>query len=152
MGFERMADELAPLNEDELFSRLGEAEVLLMADPARVSSEANSAAAVSAQGLGIDIDVDLIDLGKRFFERVSAELNELVCGTSEKYAKLREQIAEAAALGEKAVIAALTAAIVSGLGLLAALAGLVAAVAVKVFGNAVHSFACDVWKDTLPAD
>jgi hypothetical protein len=88
----------------------------------------------------------LKELGRKFFQRWNQAAYNLMCGGSADDASLRQRLSDAFGLGKDAVIATLAASLVAYFGLAAGLAGVIAAIAVKLFFRPGYQAMCDVWK------
>ena len=93
---------------------------------------------------------DLVRLGKRCFNRLSGEAYKLTCSDDPDYQEQRKLIDDAYDKGEKAVQAALAAALISGVGIAPAIATVVAAIAIGLFFQTTRHAMCDAWKAKLP--
>ena len=91
---------------------------------------------------------DMKDLGKRILRRWNRSAYELACGGDPDDAKTRADIEKALGIGEAAAIGVLIGALI-GVGLMAALAPVVATLLVKKFFNPAYGEFCQFWKERL---
>ena len=139
-------DDLLQSDEDQLLEQLGMRAAASTQNLA-LSAELNpklSSATVTAMGIKDDLKV----LGNRILRRWNRSAYELICGDDPDDAGAREQVKKALGLGDAAAIGALTAALI-GVGLMAALAPVLAAILVKKFFNPAYGEFCGFWKEKL---
>jgi hypothetical protein len=150
------ADELQGLSLDQLYARLGSQRVATDHVTHRVSVAGfRGHAAFPVESVDVEFGAirlpgaeDVITLGKRWFAEFNPLVYDLFCGTDEKYAVYRAEIAKAATAGAAAVGAALGAAIVGAFPFIsAAIAIVFATIVVKLAYDATHALACDAWKN-----
>ena len=93
---------------------------------------------------------DAIEIGQNLFNSWNEQAFQLTCGSEPDNKKDREELLNAFGVSNVAVAAALSALLVTNLGLPAALAAVVAALAVKRFFNPVYEVFCSAWKERSP--
>ena len=89
------------------------------------------------------------DFGRSFFERVRHQAYGLVCGGEAEDTEERKRIVEAFGFGIGAVGSAVTAILVTHLGIAPAVAAVVLTLIVKLFFNEAHGAMCETWKKHL---
>jgi len=93
-------------------------------------------------------------IGKRMVDKLHMQAYTFVCGADPEDEKSRQDILNAFKISSGAAVAALAATLVSGLGLAAAVAGVVAALIIKKFIKptlgAGYEAMCTEWKKHLP--
>jgi hypothetical protein len=93
-------------------------------------------------------------IGKRMVDKLHMQAYTFVCGTDPDDEQSRQEILDALKISSGAAVAALAAVLVSGLGLAAAVAGVVAALIIKKFIkptlDAGYEAMCTEWKKYLP--
>jgi hypothetical protein len=142
------ASELASLSEDQLYAELG----TRLQSIARTPDGSDRFDMVPGQPLeSYGPREELKKLGQKFFVRWNREAYNLICGSSSEEAAAREQVLSAFGIGRDAVIAAIAAGLTVYLGLAAALAAVVAALAVRLFFKPGYEATCDYWKENLPS-
>jgi hypothetical protein len=97
----------------------------------------------------IDLPIaELTEFGRRFFERFSRDMHDLICGTDTTNTQVRRDLQSA--LTSKATFAAVLAGVlVAHLGVAPALAAVLAALVVRLFlDNALHVL-CEMWSESL---
>jgi len=104
---------------------------------------------VAEDVIAMGIKDDLKDLGKRILRRWERSAYDLLCGHDPDDAKVQNEIKNALNIGEVATMGALTAALIS-IGLMPALAPVLAAILVKKFFNPAYGEFCAYWKEKLP--
>lgn len=105
---------------------------------------------VAADVLTMGIKDDLKELGKRVVRRWERSAYEIMCDADPDDTKARNDLKSALGLGEAAAIGALSTALI-GIGLMPALAPVLAAILVKKFFNPAYGEFCAYWKTKLPA-
>jgi len=104
---------------------------------------------VDAEHLGL-VD-DAKELGQRFYKRVSRELHATLCGAGADDSKDRQDLLNAIGGNKTAVVAAISALLVSALGMMPAVAAIAAALLFKrVFEPFGEEF-CKLWGEKLKA-
>lgn len=102
------AEELASLNEDQLYAELG----ARLQSIARSPDGSDRFDMVPGQPLESYGPLDeLKNLGRKFFTRWNKDAYSLICGSSLDDAAAREQVTKAFGIGQEAVIAAVAAAL-----------------------------------------
>ena len=90
----------------------------------------------------------LRDVGSRIFRRWNKEAYKLMCGKDPDDSKQRTELTKAIGLGDVAVAAALTSALIY-IGAAPAIATIIAAIIVKrFFASALEEF-CEIWQENL---
>ena len=142
-------DQIAKLlqsDESQLLEQLGMRSALVTRDLSRSAELQPSVAMQDVLAMGVKDDMK--ELGRRILKRWNRSAYDLECGNDPDDAKTRTELTSALGLGEAAAIGALTTALI-GIGLMAALAHVVAAILVKKFYNPAHSEFCEFWKEKL---
>jgi hypothetical protein len=93
---------------------------------------------------------ELAELGKQIFDRWQIEAFNLVCGAEPGNTEERKQLLEAFGISDAATAAALTALLISYLGVAPIYAPLIAALVVKRFFRPAYDECCQFWKKKLP--
>lgn len=140
-------DDLLKLQEGDLFAELGARLHAVQSDPSLGESFAPTID-ISQESFGVL--EDLQDFGRRYFEQVSTQAYDLVCGSGPENAEGRKQVSDAFQYGREAVATAITAALVAQLGFVPAIAAVVATIVISVFFRSAKTVMCEVWKDHLP--
>lgn len=141
-------EELASLNDDQLYAELGARLQAINLSPAG-SDQFNMVPGRSLESYGPR--EELKKLGQKFFARWSREAYNLICGSSADDSKAREQVAKAFGISREMVVATIAASLTAYLGLAAALASVIAMLAVRLFFRPGYEATCDYWKEKLPA-
>ena len=138
--------DLAEADEDQLLEQLGMRGAVSARDFEKSAQlqPALSGADVTAMGIKDDLKV----LGQRILRRWNRSAYEVICGDDPDDAKAREDVKKAIGLGDAAVIGAGSYALI-GIGLMPALAPVVAAILVKKFFKVAASEVCVFWKENL---
>lgn len=89
------------------------------------------------------------EFGRRLFSRWNKETYKLICGSDEDDQKDREELLNAFGINDVAVAAALSALLVTHLGLAPAIAAVLATLVIKRFFRPVHEEFCQVWEKNL---
>jgi hypothetical protein len=93
-------------------------------------------------------------IGRRMVYKLRVQAYDLLCGTDPEDVQWRKDILDATKISSGAAVASLAAMFVSGLGIAAALAGVLAALIIKKFVQptfkAGHEAMCEEWKKSLP--
>ncbi len=92
---------------------------------------------------------DLKAFGRSFWRRLSGDAYKLVCGNDAASEPERQKVVDAFALGREAVVAALTTALATSLGLPATITAAVAVIAVRLFFRNAHGAMCEVWQSKI---
>ena len=119
-------------NTDQLFTELGLRQKAIEDDPAQAGLFETTATYDAPFAGPLD---DLKEFGQRFFDRVSGDLYDLVCGEDAENAIERKKLLGAFGLGEATFASALTAVLISSFCWAPAIATVVAALVVKLFFN-----------------
>jgi len=98
--------------------------------------------------VAMDLKGDLKSLGRRLVRRWNRSAYDVVCGDDPDDTQAREGVKNALGLGDAAAIGALTAALI-GIGMMPALAPVLAAILVKKFFNPAYGEFCGFWKEKL---
>lgn len=136
-------------NEKQLLEQLGMHAAVVTRDLTKAGELHPNIVAADVKMMGIKDDLKA--LGTRVLRRWNRSAYDLLCGTDPDDAATQQEIKKALGLGEAAVIGALATALV-GIGLMPALAPIVAAILVKKFFRPAYGEFCAVWKGKLPAD
>ena len=143
---DQQINELLQSDEDQLLEQLGMRSAVVSRDVARSADFQLSVKAADIAAMGIKDDMKV--LGGKILRRWNRSAYELACGTDPDDSKSREDLQKALGIGEGAAIAVLTAGLI-GVGLMAALAPLVATIIVKKFFNPAYGEFCGYWKQKL---
>jgi hypothetical protein len=140
-------EKLLRAEEDQLYEQLGMRLRAISKDPAVAGS--------FQPVLMPDIEImgtldDLREVGQRLFQRWSREAHSLVCGMNNSSDTDRRQLLAAFGMGEVTAGAALSAELVTHLGLAPALAAVIAALLVKRFFRPAYEEFCQLWLERLP--
>jgi hypothetical protein len=133
---------------DQLFAELGLRQKAIENDPTQAGLFETTATYDAPFAGPLD---DLKEIGQRFFDRVSKDVYNLVCGDDADSAAERKKVLDALGLGGAAFAGALTAVLISWFAWAPAIASVVAALVVKLFFNNAQAAMCEVWKKRLPA-
>lgn len=140
-------EKLLKADENQLYEQLGIRAKAVAEDPTKGSSfEPRVTYDQATMGLKEDVK----EFGQRLFRRWNLEAHKLICGSDPEDQKDREGLANAFGINDVAVGAALSALLVTHLGLVPALAAVVAALAIKRFFRPAYEEFCRVWKKNLP--
>lgn len=143
---EQEVQRLLQSDEGQLLELLGMRAAVVTRDLPRSAEIQPNVAAADVKTMGIKDDMK--ELGGRILKRWNRAAWELVCGDDPDDAKTRGDFKAALGVGEAAAIGALTAGLIS-IGLMAALAPVVAAILVKKFFNPAYGEFCGFWKEKL---
>jgi hypothetical protein len=144
---EPAVNKLLKADENQLYEQLGIRAKAIAEDPTRGSTFEPQVIFDEAQ-MGLKEDVR--EFGQRLFRRWNIEAYKLICGSDNEDKKDRAEVVNAFGLGEVAVAAALSALLVTHLGLAPAVAAVIAALAIKRFFRPGHEEFCIVWQKNLP--
>jgi hypothetical protein len=133
---------------DQLYAELGLRRKAIDADPSQAGLFETTATYDAPFAGPLDA---LKEFGKDFFDRVSKDVYELVCGTDANDKDEREKLGKAFGMGKAAFASSLAAICVSSFGWAPAIAVVVATLVVKLFLNNAYDAMCQVWKKRLPA-
>ena len=144
------AEELLSRDTDQLYELLG---LRLKATEEDLNKQGNLEPEIEyPEHLGLMEDLQKI--GRRVFNKIHTQAYTLVCGTSQEDEADRNKIIAAFGIGAEATVIALTSVLISTFGLAAAIAGVVAALIVRRFGepalNEGHAAMCEIWREYLP--
>ncbi len=145
---EPAVEQLLKADEQQLYEQLGIRARAVAEDPAIGSSFRPEVTYDQAQ-MGLKEDVQ--EFGRRLFRRWQTEAFKLVCGKDPGDEQERTKLMEAFGLGEVAIASTLAALLVTYLGILPALAGVIAAVLIKRFSRPGYEEFCNVWDKSLSA-
>jgi hypothetical protein len=143
---EQDIQKLLQSDEDQLLAQLGMRTVVATRDLKRSGDPKLSLAPEEMATMGITDDMKA--LGSRIFRRWNRSAYELACGADADDEKTRSELRKALGIGEAAAIGVLTGALIS-VGLMAALAPVVAAIVVKKFFDPAYGEFCSFWKEKL---
>jgi hypothetical protein len=144
---EKAADKLLKADENQLYEQLGIRAKAMAKDPTKGSSFDPD---VTYDGAEMGLLDDVKTFGRRLFRRYLAEIHKIMCGSDPDDQKARETLVKKFGLSEVAVTGALSALLVTHLGLAAAIAAAIAALIVKLFFRPTYEEFCQVWKENLP--
>jgi hypothetical protein len=136
-------------DEGQLYEQLGIRAKAIAEDPTKSSSFEPEVIYDQAE-MGLKEDVQ--EFGQRLFRRWNLEAHKLMCGSDPDAQKDREDLANAFGISDVAVAAALSALLVTYLGLAPAIAAVVAALAIKRFFRPAYEEFCVVWAKSLSQD
>ncbi len=139
-------DLLKQPDETKLYAELTNRVYAIRANPSLGGSFAPEYPHVEDYGAKEDLEA----FGKRFFDRLSAQAYELMCGSDAENTQERKKLVDAFGIGKQAVAPALAALLVTYLGLAPAIAAVVAAIAITLFFQSAYGAMCDIWKTKLP--
>jgi len=143
---DQQISELLQSDEDQLLEQLGMRSAVVSRDVTRSADFQLSVKAADIAAMGIKDDMKVV--GGKIVRRWNRSAYELACGTDPDDSRSREDLQKALGIGEGAAIAALTAGLI-GIGLMAALAPLIATIIVKKFFNPAYGEFCGYWKQKL---
>ena len=138
--------QLLQSDEDQLLEQLGMRSAVATRDLKKSADVELDLSSADLKAMGIKDDMN--DLGKRILRRWNRSAYELACGGDPDDAKTRADLEKALGIGEAAAIGVLTGALI-GVGLMAALAPVVATLLVKKFFNPAYGEFCQFWKEKL---
>jgi len=92
---------------------------------------------------------DLLEFGRKIFERWNASAYQIVCGSEAEDTKDRKRLVDSIGISETAMAATLSGMLVSSFGLAPAIAAVLAALVVKRFGRPVYEEFCKAWSANL---
>ncbi len=143
---EQEVQRLLQSDESQLLELLGMRAAVVTRDLPKSALVQPNIAAADVATMGIKDDMKV--LGRRILRRWNRSAFDLVCGEDPDDAKTRGEFKLALGVSEAAAIGALTAGLIS-IGLMAALAPVVAAILVKKFFNPAYGEFCGYWKEKL---
>lgn len=144
---ESAVQKLLKADENQLYEQLGIRAKAIAEDLTKSSSFEPQVTYDEAQ---MGLKEDVLEFGQRLFRRWNAEAYKLICGSDPEDEKDREGLVTAFGINDEAVAAGLAALLVTHLGLIPAVAAVVAALVVKRFFRPAHAEFCQVWKKSLP--
>jgi hypothetical protein len=145
------ATELLNLDEDTLLAELQVRIDMIGRDPSMADLPSTQLQVLS-HGLEGGVLPAVGPFALRLLNRWEAELYALVCGDAAADKAQRKAVVDAMGLGQDALVAAVTAWILSApFAIPTVLAGVIAAILVKRFGSAALDELCKAWKDRLDA-
>lgn len=140
---------LLQADEDQLYEQLGIRAKAMAEDPSKGSSFEPDVIYAQAK---MGAKEDVLEFGQRLFRRWNVEAHKLMCGSDPDDQKDREALANAFGVSDVAVAAALSALLVTQLGVAPAIAAVVAAIALKRFFRPAYEEFCEVWAKSLSQD
>jgi hypothetical protein len=143
---QQQIQKLLQSDEDQLLEQLGMRTAVATRDLSRSAELQPDLTSADVTAMGIKDDMKV--LGRRILRRWNRSAYELACGGDPDDAKTRSELEKALGLGEAAAIGVLTGALIS-IGLMAALAPVVATLLVKKFFNPAYGEFCQYWKERL---
>lgn len=143
---ESAAEKLLMADENQLYEQLGIRAKAIAEDPTLCGSFEPEVTYDKAQ-MGFMEDVR--EFGKRLFKRWNVEAHKLICGSDPNEQGDREKLVKAVGLGEVSVAGALSALLVTHLGLAPAIAAVVSALAIKRFFRPAYDEFCQTWEKSL---
>jgi hypothetical protein len=143
---EPAVEKLLRADQEQLFEQLGMRAKAIAEDPTKGSSFEPQITYDQAE-MGPKEDVR--EFGRRLFGRWNVEVHRVICGSDPEDQKAREDLVNAFGISDVAVAAALSALLVTYLGLAPAIAAVVAALVSKRFFRPAHEEFCQVWKKNL---
>lgn len=143
---ESAVEKLLKADENQLYEQLGIRAKAVAQDPTKGSSFEPQVIYSEAR-MGFKEDVR--EFGQRLFRRWNVEAHKLICGSDPGDQTDRKDLVDAFGVSDVAVAAALSALLVTHLGLVPALAAVVASLTIKRFFRPAHEEFCQVWKKNL---
>ena len=141
--------DLLQSDEQQLYAQLAVRTRAMTQNPSVAGSFAPDITTdVTQMGLG----EDLVQAGKRLFNRTVVQAYVLVCGHDPDDEAERKNVRDAFGLGDVAITTALAGLFTAQLGLAPAVAGVVAALILKRFAPMAYNELCQVWEKNLPAE
>src|SRR5262249_35232467 len=134
--------ELEKMNDEELYADLGQRLHVLRFEPA-AAGQFVPAIAPTAEALG-PLE-DLRAFGRRYFERVERQADNLICGNDPELREDREEITRSLGLGREAFASTMTTFLIAQLGLAPIIAPVVAVLVVRLVVQPAYGSLCDVW-------
>jgi hypothetical protein len=141
-------EKLLQAQPDQLFVELGMRQKAIQADPTQAGLFAPPASANVDFSAPLDV---MKDFGQNLFNRLSKTMYQLACGNDTDNQDERKKLEDAFGLGPAVFATTMATVLVSSFAIAPAIAGVVAALAVKLFGQTVYPAMCDTWKKNLPA-
>lgn len=137
---------LMEADENQLYELLGFRAKAIAEDPLK-SGYFEPQVTYDQAEMGIRVDVR--DFGWRLFNRWNREVYDLVCNTSHKDQEDRKELVRAFGIDDVTVAAALTALLITYLGISPAIATIVATLVAKRFLRPTYDVFCEIWKENL---
>jgi hypothetical protein len=137
--------DLLQSDEEQLFEELGMRTQAIAQDITKAGSFEPQVVYTEAE---MGLKETLGKIGRRLFRRWNREAYELLCGADADDQGQRKELAGAIGVGDVAVAAALTSALVY-LGAAPALAAVIAAIIIKRFFAPTYQEFCEIWKESL---
>ena len=133
-------------DEDQLLAQLGMRALAATGDLSQSAHFAPDLRGVAPDKMGAQ--EELKKLGKRILKRWNESAYQLACGNDPEDDKARSDVRSALGLGKAAAIGALATGLI-GLGLMPALAPVLAAILVNKFFDPAYGEFCAYWKEKL---
>jgi hypothetical protein len=133
-------------DEDQLLAQLGMRSLAALGDLSQSALYAPDLGGVAPDKMGAQDE--LKKLGKRILKRWNQSAYQLVCGDEPDDAKTRKEVQSALGLGKAAAAGVITSALI-GVGLMPALAPVVAAIVINKFFDPAYGEFCAYWKENL---
>jgi hypothetical protein len=133
-------------DEGQLLEQLGMRATVVTTDLKRSADPQVDLSAAEIKAMGAKDNMKA--LGKRILRRWNRSAYEIACGGDPDDAKTRADLQTALGIGEAAAIGVLATALIH-VGLMVALAPVVAAILVKKFFNPAYGEFCGFWKENL---
>lgn len=143
---DQQIQKLLQSDEDQLLEQLGMRSAVVTRDLKRSGDLQLDLAPADIRAMGIKEDMKA--LGNRVLRRWNRSAYELACGGDPDDTKTRADLEKALGIGEAAAIGVLASALIS-IGLMAALAPVLATILVKKFFNPAYGEFCQYWKEKL---
>jgi hypothetical protein len=134
---------LLEANETQLYEQLGMRVKTIELEPEKAGTFDLD---VAYTGAAMGPKDDLVELGQKIFKRWNTAAFNLVCSSETDDADDRKKLVDAFNIGETALATVLSGLLVSSFGLAPAIAAVIAAIAIKRFGNPVYEEFCKAWK------
>ena len=143
---ESAVKKLLMADENQLYEQLGIRAKAIAEDPGKCSSFEPDVTYNQAQMGFMD---DVREFGKRLFRRWNVEAHKLICGTDPDDQEDRAKLVKSVGMGELSTAGALSALLVTHLGLAPAIAAVLSALAVKRFFRPAYEEFCQTWEKNL---
>jgi len=143
---EPAVEKLLKSEENQLYEQLGIRAKAIASDLTKGSSFEPQVIYVQAQ---MGLKEDVLEFGRRLFTRWNVESYKLICGSDLQDQIDRKDFANAFKVNDVTVAATLSALLVSQLGLVPALAAVIATLAIKRYFRPGYEEFCQVWKNNL---
>jgi hypothetical protein len=137
---------LLGLDEGQLLAQLGMRAYAASGDLSQSAHFAPDLRGVAPEHMGAQ--EELKKLGKRILKRWNQSAYQLVCGNDPDDEKTRSEVRSALGIGKAAAIGVITSSLV-GIGLMPALAPVVATILVTKFFDPAYAEFCVYWKENL---